>query len=70
MIALDRLADLKEVLLTTPIVVINKKATRVPLVFSVVEHLKLDECGLSCLHSCMVDVFWHIDLLGDVLNVR
>ena len=67
-VALDGLADLKEVLLPTTVVVIDQEAPRVPLVLRTVEHLVLDEGGLACLHGRTVDILRTACLFGHVLN--
>lgn len=66
----DGLGNLKEILLSTTVVVINEEAARVPVIFRIVEHFELHEGGLAGLHARHVSILWHVLLLGNVLHVR
>jgi len=62
----DRFADFKEILLPSPVVVIDQETARVPVVVRVVEHFKLDECRLAGLNRRVILVPWSVFLFWNV----
>ena len=65
----DWFADFKEVFLSTTIVVVYQEAAWVPIIFSIIKHFELDECGLTSLYSSVIFVFQDTFLFGHMFNL-
>ena len=65
----DTFGDLKEILLSATVEIIDQEATRVPVVLCPVEHFELDKSCLTSLHRGVVLILRAVRLLWHMLNV-